>query len=139
MSQSWEKQFTNYKNNIDNAFIEKESEFKRLISKNHIEGIIDKDRYNKAKYKILFIAHEPYCKTEQELTMNNIFRFMESYGFAKSWTNWRDYYAKRNSTAHEYNIEKSRRLIEIIPEFLDDVNFLLAKSYKMIEKDLVKI
>lgn len=68
-----------------------------------------------------------YNKREEELTMNNIFRFMESYGFAKSWTNWRDYYSKRNSTAHEYNIEKSRRLIEIIPKFLDDVNFLLAK------------
>ena len=65
MSQSWEKQFTNYKKNIDKDFIDKEEEFKDLISKNHIEGIIDKDRYNEAKYKILFIAHETYCTTEE--------------------------------------------------------------------------
>ena len=68
-----------------------------------------------------------YGKKEEELTMNNIFRFMESYGFAESWTVWRDFYSKRNSTAHEYNIEKSRNLIEIIPEFLNNVDFLLEK------------
>lgn len=68
-----------------------------------------------------------YSKKEEELTMNNIFRYMEAYGFAKSWTSWRDYYSKRNNTAHEYNIEKSRNLLEIIPEFIESVNFLLQK------------
>ena len=68
-----------------------------------------------------------YGKKEEDLTMNNIFRFMEGYGFAKDWTNWRDYYTKRNSTAHEYNIEKSRNLLEIIPEFIKSVDFLLEK------------
>ena len=70
MSQDWNEQFNNYKNRyIDCAFIEKELEFKRLISQKQIEGIIDIESYNKANYKILFIAHEPYCKTEQELSI----------------------------------------------------------------------
>lgn len=68
-----------------------------------------------------------YGKKEEDLTMNNIFRFMEAYGFAKDWTNWRDYYTKRNSTTHEDNIEKSRNLLEIIPEFIKSVDFLLEK------------
>lgn len=68
-----------------------------------------------------------YHKTEEELTMNNIFRFMEGYGFTDSWLKWKEYYAKRNSTAHEYNINKSRNLISIIPDFIADVNFLLNK------------
>lgn len=68
-----------------------------------------------------------YNKKEEELTMNNIFRFMESYGFAKNWIDWRDYYSKRNNTEHEYSIEKSRNLIEIIPDFIESVNFLLEK------------
>lgn len=68
-----------------------------------------------------------YSKKEEELTMNNIFRFMESYGFAKNWIDWRNYYFKRNNTAHEYSIEKSRNLIEIIPDFIESVNFLLEK------------
>ena len=67
------------------------------------------------------------CVKRFEYTMNNIFRFMESYGFAKNWIDWRDYYSKRNNTAHEYSIEKSRNLIEIIPDFIESVNFLLEK------------
>lgn len=68
-----------------------------------------------------------YHKTEEELTMNNIFRLMEGYGFTKSWLNWKSYYEKRNNTAHEYNIEKARNLVGIIPEFMEDVIFLLEK------------
>lgn len=68
-----------------------------------------------------------YSKTEEELTMNNIFRFMESYGFTSSWLKWKEYYATRNNTAHEYNIQKSRKLIDIIPEFLEEISFLLNK------------
>ena len=68
-----------------------------------------------------------YGKTEQELTINNIFRFMQGYGYAKNWESWRDYYQRRNNTAHEYNLEKSRQLIEIIPDFIKDVECFLNK------------
>lgn len=68
-----------------------------------------------------------YSKKEEELTMNNIFRFMESYGFAESWLKWKEYYRQRNNTSHEYNIEKSREIIKIIPDFLKDTDFLLKK------------
>lgn len=70
---------------------------------------------------------QQYSKSEEELTMNNIFRYMEGYGFTDSWLKWKEYYAKRNNTAHEYNIEKSRNLIKIIPNFINDVDFLLKK------------
>ena len=52
---------------------------------------------------------------------------MESYGFAKSWENWRDYYKERNNTSHEYDIEKSRELIKIIPDFIEDVEYFIKK------------
>lgn len=68
-----------------------------------------------------------YNKKEEELTMNNIFRFMESYGFTDSWLKWKDYYSQRNNTSHEYNLEKSRDVIKIIPGFLEDIKFLLNK------------
>lgn len=68
-----------------------------------------------------------YNKSEEELTMNNIFRYMEGYGFTDSWLKWKEYYAKRNNTAHEYNIEKSRNLIKILPDFINDIDFLLKK------------
>jgi len=75
--------------------------------------------------KKIFI--QKYGKTELELTINNIFRFMQGYGYAQNWESWRDYYQKRNNTAHEYSLEKSRQLMEIIPNFMKDVEFFLEK------------
>ena len=63
------------------------------------------------------ILIQKYGKTEQELSVNNIFRFMEGYGYAKNWENWKNYYQKRNDTTHEYNFIKSRNLISLIPDF----------------------
>lgn len=66
-----------------------------------------------------------YGKSEEELTVNNTFRFMQGYNIILNWENWRDYYEKRNNTAHEYNLEKSRKLLEIIPDFIADVDILI--------------
>ena len=75
--------------------------------------------------KKIFI--QKYGKTEQELTMNNIFRYMQGYNYAKNWEHWRAYYQERNNTAHEYSLEKSRKLISLIPDFINDVEFFLNK------------
>lgn len=72
-----------------------------------------------------------YGKSEEELTVNNIFRFMQGYKFIPNWENWRSYYEQRNNTAHEYNLEKSRKLIEIIPQFIEDTKTLI---YNLDEK-----
>ena len=68
-----------------------------------------------------------YLKDENDLTINNIFRIMNSYGFLRSWTTWKDYYKQRNNQAHEYNIEKSRELLSLIPNFICDCEFLTQK------------
>ena len=73
------------------------------------------------------VLKKVYGKNEQEHTVNNIFRFMQGYGFIENWENWKDYYAKRNDTSHEYNIEKSRELIKIIPQFIADADFFINK------------
>ena len=75
---------------------------------------------------------EKYGKNEKELSMNNIFRFMQGYDYVKNWENWINYYQKRNDTAHEYNLLKSRKLLEIMPQFLEDVEDLI----KGLKKDL---
>lgn len=66
-----------------------------------------------------------YGISEDELTVNNTFRFMQGYKYINNWENWRNYYEQRNNTAHEYNLQKSRQLIEIIPQFIDDTDLLL--------------
>jgi nucleotidyltransferase substrate binding protein (TIGR01987 family) len=65
-----------------------------------------------------------YGKSEKELTMNNIFRFMEGYGLIKSWEKWRFYYDKRNDTSHEYNKEKANEILTIINDLAEDAQFL---------------
>ena len=67
--------------------------------------------------------------------MNNIFRAMQGYGYASDWMTWRDYYQKRNDTAHEYSLVKSRKLINLIPNFLDDVEFFIKKIKEDINAD----
>ena len=74
-----------------------------------------------------------YGKNEEELTVNNTFRFMEGYKFIDNWENWREYYEKRNNTAHEYSLEKSRKLLKIIPAFIKDTEILINNLEKNLE------
>ncbi|MDR0715512.1 MAG: nucleotidyltransferase substrate binding protein [Puniceicoccales bacterium] len=76
-----------------------------------------------------------YGRSDQELTVNNIFRLMEGYGFIQSWENWREYYVKRNDTAHEYNEDKARTLIQCIPAFISDVSLLASRLESAIKND----
>ena len=76
------------------------------------------------------ILKKIYGKNEQELTINNIYRFMKGYCFTTNWENWKNYYAGRNDTSHEYNLEKSRELLKIIPDFITDTEFFINKLKK---------
>ena len=77
---------------------------------------------------------EVYGKDDKELTMNNIFRLMEGYGFIKSWETWREYYDRRNDTSHEYNREKALNILNFMESLLNDANYL----YTELEKELNK-
>ena len=75
---------------------------------------------------------EVYGKDDKELTMNNIFRLMEGYGFIKSWELWREYYDRRNDTSHEYNRDKAKKILAVTENLLQDAEFL----YTELEKEL---
>ncbi len=81
------------------------------------------------------ILKKIYGKSEEELTVNNTFRFMQGYKFIPNWESWKNYYEKRNNTAHEYNLEKSRILIKIIPDFIEDTDILINNIERKIEND----
>lgn len=81
------------------------------------------------------ILKKVYGKSEEELTVNNTFRFMQGYKFIPNWENWRNYNEKRNNTAHEYNLEKSRKLIEIIPQFIEDTDILINNLEEKLPKN----
>ena len=77
---------------------------------------------------------EAYGKDDKELTMNNIFRFMEGYGFIKSWEVWRAYYDQRNDTSHEYNRSKALNLLKSMDSLLEDTKYLYAELEKELNK-----
>ena len=68
-----------------------------------------------------------YGKKDEELTMNNIFRFMEGYGFIHSWVKWREYYDRRNDTSHKYNQVKALVILGMIDDLVEDCEFLYKK------------
>lgn len=77
---------------------------------------------------------EAYGKDDKELTMNNIFRLMEGYGFIKSWEVWRAYYDQRNDTSHEYNRSKALNLLKSMDSLLEDTKYLYAELEKELNK-----
>ena len=68
-----------------------------------------------------------YNKTEEELSMNNIFRLMESFEFVPTWLNWKNYNQLRNNTSHEYNKIKAKKVISILPVFINEVKAIIAR------------
>lgn len=73
------------------------------------------------KYLKLF-----FNKTEQELTVKNIFRYMQGYGLIKDWTKWVEYNDARNNTSHEYNLNKAQFVLSVLQSFLEDVKSFVA-------------
>jgi len=74
-----------------------------------------------------------YGKSDKELTMNNIFRYMEGYGIIKSWETWKSYYDNRNNTSHEYNNEKAKEILNIAENLLEDADYLYNNLSKAME------
>lgn len=76
-----------------------------------------------------------YDKTEKDLTINNIFREMYGLGLIENFETWADYREKRNLTFHEYNIELTYPIIDIIPNFIADVGYLIKSFEKVLADD----
>ena len=66
-----------------------------------------------------------YDKSEKELTINNIFREMYGLDLINNFERWVDYREKRNFTSHEYNEKYTGSIIDIMPDFINDVEYLI--------------
>lgn len=76
-----------------------------------------------------------YDKTEKELSINNIFREMYAIGLIKNFENWVDYREKRNLTSQEYCVEKIDTIIDIVPAFIDDTDYLIKHIESVLTDD----
>lgn len=76
-----------------------------------------------------------YDKTEKELSINNIFREMYAIGLIKNFENWIDYREKHNLTSQEYCVEKIDTIIDIVPAFIDDTEYLIKHIESVLTDD----
>ncbi len=76
-----------------------------------------------------------FDKTEQDLSINNIFRQMYGLNLIENFENWVDYREKRNDTSHEYSQAKSNAILEIIPNFIKDVEYLINGLEQILTDD----
>lgn len=90
--------------------------------------------YESAKKIMNKFLKKEYDKTEKDLAINNIFREMYALGFIESFENWALYREKRNTTSHEYNLEKTYSIMEIVPQFIKDTEFLINKLEAALEE-----
>lgn len=91
--------------------------------------------YETAKKIMNKFLKKEYDKQEKDLTINNIFREMFALGLIKNFEHWAGYREKRNLTSHEYNIELTYPIIDIVPEFIEDVDFLTKSLEKVLTDD----
>lgn len=91
--------------------------------------------YETAKKLMNKFLKKEYNKTEKDLTINNLFREMLALGLIKNFENWAEYREKRNITSHEYNIELTYPIIDIVPNFITDVEFLIESFEKVLTND----
>lgn len=81
--------------------------------------------YETAKKIMNKFLKKEYDKSEKELSINNIFREMYGLDFINNFENWVDYREKRNFTSHEYNDSKTYIILDLIPQFIKDVEYLI--------------
>ena len=67
-----------------------------------------------------------FNKSEQKLTMKNIFRYIQGYGLIKDWTKWVEYNEAGNNTSHEYNFNKAQFVLTVLQTFLEDVKYFVT-------------
>lgn len=89
--------------------------------------------YETAKKIMNKYLKKEYDKEEKDLTINNVFREMYALNLIENFENWVDYREKRNTTSHEYNLEKTYVIMDIIPNFIKDIEFLIIKLENTLE------
>ena len=133
-----ELSLTNLKNAID-SLIESSSAYKSNEDEK-IRGFIEDSCVKRFEFtvetswKIMkkFLKLE-YGKSDAELTMNNIFRFMEGYNLISSWESWKNYYNHRNNTSHEYNQDKAQETLKLVDSLIKDSNELYNNISKKLD------
>ncbi len=69
---------------------------------------------------------EPSAEIIEEMSFPNLIRTASERGLLQSdWSVWKEYRSMRNITSHTYDQAKAQQVLEIVPRFLEESEFLL--------------
>lgn len=91
--------------------------------------------YETAKKTMDRFLKQYYDKFDPSMTIDDIFREMSGLGYLQNFSRWRTYRRVRNDTSHEYNQEKSYKVMDLIPQFIEDVDGLIASLHRTLEAE----
>jgi nucleotidyltransferase substrate binding protein (TIGR01987 family) len=77
---------------------------------------------------------EPNAEAVTQMSFPDLIRTASERGLLQNdWSKWIDYRAKRNITSHTYDEDKANEVMRIVPEFLDEIVYLIAKLEERIQ------
>ncbi|MGA2252270.1 nucleotidyltransferase substrate binding protein [Terracidiphilus sp.] len=72
-----------------------------------------------------YLEHAAEAQVEREMSFPTLIRTASEYGLLRSgWDTWFKFREARNLTSHTYNEETARQVLERIPEFMEEAEFL---------------
>ena len=60
---------------------------------------------------------------------------MYGLNIIENFENWAEYRLKRNITSHEYDLDKSSEILDIVPSFIVDTEYLITSLEKVLTDD----
>lgn len=85
------------------------------------DSCIKRFEYTYETAKKMMNKYLKYEFDKTDLPVNNVFREIYGLEMIDNFEKWVDYRTLRNNTSHEYNKHKANMIIEILPEFISDV------------------
>lgn len=78
---------------------------------------------------------EPSEEVIDQMAFPDLIRTASERGLlSNGWDIWKDYRHARNATSHTYNEKKAKEVYQVIPDFLNEANHLLAELKKRISR-----
>ena len=115
----------------DNA-IKEDSELREIIHQSAIKSF-------EYTYELAVHALVQYMKLQSvtakasaPMTFNGLIRGALREGLLRSsLKSWQRYRANKNKTSHTYDMDKAQMVFEAIPEFLEEVEYLIGRLYEV--------
>lgn len=94
------------------------------------DSCIKRFEYTYETAKKIMNKYLKYEFDKTDLPVNNVFREIYGLDLIQDYERWTNYRMMRNDSSHEYNLAKARKIVDILDDFIKDVEYLLTHLNK---------